>query len=109
MLPSNRLWPKARRRPTWGAGPGAVRGAAGFRKRLAGSLQVFHVDVDGGEHGLRTEAADRTFGFPYILLIRRYRVTSGSTFPASRAPNPTAAATSNRIFIWQVSSAPSLG
>ena len=43
---------------------------------------------------------------PYILLIRRYRVMSGSTLPAKTAPSPTAAATSNRIFIWQVSSCP---
>jgi hypothetical protein len=46
----------------------------------------------------------------YILLIRRYRVTSGTTLPAMMAPSPTAAATSNRIFICQVSLLPpSLG
>jgi hypothetical protein len=42
-------------------------------------------------------------GSSYILLIRRYRVTSGSTLPAKMAPSPTAAATSNRIFISQIS------
>jgi hypothetical protein len=46
----------------------------------------------------------------YILLIRRYRVTSGTTLPATMAPSPTAAATSNRIFICSVSLlSPSLG
>src|SRR4029450_6547903 len=39
----------------------------------------------------------------YILLIRRYRVTSGRTLPARMAPSPTAAATSTKIFICQVS------
>jgi hypothetical protein len=38
-------------------------------------------------------------GSNYILLIRRYRVTSGSTLPAKMAPSPTAAATSTKIFI----------
>jgi hypothetical protein len=38
-------------------------------------------------------------GSSYILLIRRYRVTSGSTLPAKMAPSPTAAAASNKIFI----------
>ena len=42
-------------------------------------------------------------GIPYILLIRRYRVTSGTTFPAMMAPSPTAAAASNKVFICQVS------
>jgi len=42
-------------------------------------------------------------GSSYILLIRRYRVTSGSTLPAKMAPSPTAAAASNKIFICQVS------
>jgi hypothetical protein len=42
-------------------------------------------------------------GSAYILLIRRYRVTSGSTLPAKMAPSPMAAATSNKIFICQVS------
>ena len=52
----------------------------------------------------------RVDDYTYILLIRRYRVTSGSTFPANMAPSPTAAATSNRIFICQVSLLPpSLG
>jgi hypothetical protein len=46
----------------------------------------------------------------YIRLIRRYRVTSGSTLPAKMAPSPTAAAISNKIFICQVSLySPSLG
>src|SRR4029453_6156513 len=46
----------------------------------------------------------------YILLIRRYREMSGTTLPAMMAPSPTAAATSNRIFICQVSLlSPSLG
>jgi hypothetical protein len=42
-------------------------------------------------------------GIPYILLIRRYRATSGITLLAMMAPSPTAAATSNTIFIFQVS------
>src|SRR5215204_1234766 len=42
-------------------------------------------------------------GVGYILLIRRYRVTSGTTLPAMMAPSPTAAASSNKIFICQVS------
>jgi hypothetical protein len=39
----------------------------------------------------------------YILLIRRYRVTSGTTLLAMMAPSPTAAASSIKIFICQVS------
>jgi AcrR family transcriptional regulator len=43
-------------------------------------------------------------GIPYIRLIRRYRLMSGTTLPAMiAAPSPTAAAASNRIFICQVS------
>jgi hypothetical protein len=42
-------------------------------------------------------------GVGYILLIRRYRVTSGTTLPAMMAPSPTAAASSNKIFICPVS------
>src|SRR5215211_3788586 len=42
---------------------------------------------------------------PYILLIRRYRVTSGTTLLAMMAPSPTAPA-SSKIFICQVSLCP---
>ena len=45
----------------------------------------------------------RVDDYTYILLIRRYRVTSGTTLPAMMAPSPTAAAISNKIFICQVS------
>jgi AcrR family transcriptional regulator len=43
-------------------------------------------------------------GSSYIRLIRRYRLTSGTTLPAMMAaPSPTATAASNRIFTCQVS------
>src|SRR4029450_12216627 len=43
-------------------------------------------------------------GIPYIRLIRRYRLTSGTTLPAMMAaPSPTATAASNRIFTCHVS------
>ena len=59
-----------------------------------------------GADQVRAPVDDHT----YILLIRRYRVMSGTTLPAMMAPSPTAAATSNRIFICQVSLlSPSLG
>jgi hypothetical protein len=59
-----------------------------------------------GADQVRARVDDHT----YILLIRSYPVTSGTTLPAMMAHSPTAAATSNRIFICQVSLLPpSLG
>lgn len=69
---------------------------------LDGLLSQFAAEA----HQVRARVDDYT----YILLIRRYRVTSGRTLPARMAPSPTAAAASNRIFICQVSLlSPSLG
>jgi hypothetical protein len=84
-----------------GRSPGRLVAVAGLIGLVEGLLSQYAAEADQVRARLN---------YTYILLIRRYRVTSGTTLPAMMAPSPTAAATSNRIFICQVSLlSPSLG